>query len=191
MTRAMVALLLVPVLCAQGCARAPAASAAPKPIIVQAANVIAVRPGPRLTSLPLGQRYRFVPPDSLTIDLAAADVESFYEPGIERLRKSFAAVMARGRWVESEDSAQFDVTIFETSRTSLSHSTRVNFASNFASCGAPSTQLQLCTDDPMQYTESWSTEYTTLYIIRRRADGAVRVWRRGGAKAAAALLEKP
>lgn len=191
MDRRLVALLLVPIVLTQSCARAGAAGTASRPIIVKAVNRISLRPGPALTSLQADQRFRFVPPDSLTIGLATADADSFYGPEVQDLRLTFASVMERGRWRESRDSAQFDVTIFTTARVTMRRERSGNVAASTAACSATPTQAQRCTDDAALYTEVFTTEFSTVHIIRRRSDGAVRVWLKGGAEAAAAMLEQP
>lgn len=184
MNRTSVAVLLVLIVCAESCARAsasPDAGGVPAPRIIMVGDRLEVRAGPVLTALPPDQRYRFVPPESLAMDLAAADESSIEEPRIAALRRAFSAVMENGRWVETEDSVHFDVTIFTTSRTTMRREARPHLASNVPTCGDhATTQLQWCTDDPLLYTENWSAEYRTFQVIRRRSDGALRVWRLDG-----------
>lgn len=192
MKRTAFAFLLIPLVCAASCALAsapPVADGVRHLRILKVGAGISVRAGRVLTSLPPGQRYRFVPPDSLAIGLASDDEASFGEPLMEEWRKTFSTVVGNGRWVESADSAQFDVTMFTTERTSMRREPRPQLAVNVTPCGAPSTQLQLCTDNAIDYAEQWSTLSYTVHILRRRSDGAVRIWRHGGIRAASLRSE--
>lgn len=118
--------------------------------------------------------------------LDADDASSTAEPELAEWRKAFSTVMGSGRWVESADSAQFDVTIFTRARMTMRREGRPQLVVNVTRCGdVPTTQLQLCTDDAIDHTETWSTNYDPFHIIRRRSDGAMRVWRHHGVKAAA------
>lgn len=177
-------LILFPLLCAPACARTSATAAAggaPAGRTMSVGAGITLPSGPVLRALPPGQRYRFVPPDSIASGLAADDVASMDEPTLVEWRDALARVLADGGWVASADSAAYDVTIFSVSRLGMRRESRVRLTANVTSCGdVPTTQLQLCTDDPLQTTEEWSTSHATYHVIRRRSDGAVRVWVHGG-----------
>ncbi|MBP7549033.1 MAG: hypothetical protein KA761_02035 [Gemmatimonadaceae bacterium] len=164
-----------------GASAAPGANGSPTGRVIAVGDGITLPAGPVLTALPPGQRYRFVPPDSLASGLAADDVASMDEPTLVEWRTALARVLSNGGWVASADSAAYDVTIFSVSRLGMRRASRVQLAANVTSCGdVPTTQLQLCTDDPLQTTEEWSTSHATYHVIRRRSDGAVRGWAHGG-----------
>lgn len=183
MTRAAFALLLIPIVCAGSCARAsalPVADGVPFERIITIGHGIMMRSGPRLRALPPDQRYRFVPPESLASGLSA-DVLASWEPELALRREAFSAAIGSGGWVESTDSVQFDVTVFTTERTT---ERRERHAPEpimpGTECGAPSTQLQQCGEFPSAYRRQWDTAYDTYHVLRRRSDGATRVWRRPG-----------
>lgn len=193
MNRASIAFLLIPIVCASSCARGRAlrdANDITAPRLSMVGTRLAMRSGPELRGLPPDQRFRFISPDSLVTGVAAADKASIEEPYVAELRKTFATVMGNGRWVESDDSAQFDVTIFTTSRTKMQPASRTRLEQELSTCGDRSTGPVLiwCPDASLHYTESWLTVVTTFHIIRRRSDGAVRVWR-GSSRVDAELLE--
>lgn len=182
------AAFVVLIVLAASCARAGtfrSVDGVPFERIVTVGDGISVRTGPLLTTLAPDQRFRFVEPEVLAMGLGADDMESLEDEQIARWRTVISSALGNARWVESADSAQVDVAIFTTARLKMGHSPRIRLAVNSTStCGAPSTTLQLCTDDPLEYTEQWGTEYSTVYIVRRRSDGATRVWRRYGVEAA-------
>lgn len=175
--------LLIPILCAVSCARASrlqGEDGVSSERVIKLDDLMSMRVGPVLTALPPDQRYRFVSPDSLATGISAADASSIWEPRQAELRKVFSTVVASGRWVESDDSAQFDVTIFSTSRMTMRRAQRI--MREQPNCGQyATTALQWCIDEPAEYVEAWGTEYYTFHIIRRRSDGAARIWRRHGA----------
>lgn len=183
MTRAAFAFLLIPIVCAASCVRAsalPVADGVPYQRIITIGHGIMVHSGPRLRALPPDQRYRFVSPESLASGLSA-DVLATWEPELALRRQAFSASIGSGRWVESADSVQFDVTIFTTERTTLRRERHAPPPPMPGSeCGVPSTQLQQCAEFPSAYTRQWDTAYDTYHILRRRSDGAMRVWRRPG-----------
>lgn len=157
------AFLLIPLACAAACARATA-----------------------LTALPPAQQYRFVPPESLTFGSGMDDDAT--RPGVSELRRRFSAQVGEGQWVESGDSAQYDVAIFVKARQRPqrgSHWVTVATTSSVPRCDQISLQTSTpepCTTDPALThieleQESWSLEYETNQVIRRRSDGAVRLWR--------------
>lgn len=175
--------LLLAMVCSESCARASTSQGAdgvPYQRTITIGDGMSMRVGPVLTALPPDQRYRFVPPDSLALGVDADGASSIEEPRLAELRKVFATVMESGRWVESADSAQFDVTIFSTARMTMRRGQRI--MREQPNCGQyATTGLQWCIDEPAEYVESWGTEYHTIHIIRRRSDGAARIWRRYGA----------
>lgn len=181
--RAAFAFLLIPIVCAAACARAsalPVADGVPYQRIITIGHGIMMRSGPLLRTLPPDQRYRFIAPESLASGLSA-DVLASREPELASLRQAFSTAIGSGRWVESTDSVQFDVTIFTTERTTLRlerHAPQPVMPET--ECGAPSTQLQQCTEFPSASTRQWDTAYDTYHVLRRRSDGAIRVWRRPG-----------
>lgn len=182
MDRKTIALVFTSVLCAASCARANVSARAPgvgAPPVSVAGSDLRVLRGPLLTKLPPNQRFRFVSPDSLVAGLGADDVASVDEPRIAALRQAFTEVVGTGGWVESADSAEFDVTIFTTARMGMGRSGRPLLTENVQQCGGPtSTAIRWCPDEASAYTEQWGTAYRTYHIIRRRSDGAVQVRRR-------------
>lgn len=189
MKRAALAFLIVPIVCLASCARAIALQSANGVIdqqILELGDGISVGSGPRLTALPLDQRYRFVSPDELARGVGSSEESSFWEPQFAEWRKEFSAVMGSGRWVESADSAQFDVTVFRTGRMKLQRVDRPQLTPYAVSFCQYALQPVPCMDDSSLFTEQWFVEYRAFYIIRRRADGAVRVW--GNRQRAAADL---
>lgn len=185
MTRASFVLLLLPIVSAASCARAsalPAADGVPFERVLTIGHGITLRSGPRLTALPPAQRYRFVSPDSLVAGLDA-EVMAEREQELRLRRQAFSADVGSARWVESADSVQFDVAIFTTKSTRLrrgSHAPAPIMPET--ECGAPSTQLQQCGEFPSAAAWRWDTQYETYHVLRRRSDGAVRVWRHGGTR---------
>jgi hypothetical protein len=181
--RTVFAFLLVSIVCAGSCARAsvlPVADGVPSQRIITLGPGIMMRSGPQLRGLPPDQRYRFVAPESLASGVSA-DVLASWESKLALLRQAFSTAIGSGRWVESTDSVQFDVTIFTTERTTLRperHAPPPVMPGT--ECGAPSAQLQQCTEFPSASTRQWDTAYDTYHVLRRRSDGAIRVWRRPG-----------
>ena len=103
------------------------------------------------------------------------------EPELALRRQAFSAAIGSGGWVESTDSVQFDVTIFTTERRTLRRERHAPPpVMPGTECGAPSTQLQQCSEFPSAYRRQWDTAYDTYHVLRRRSDGATRVWRRPG-----------
>lgn len=188
MTRAGFAFLVIPIVCAGSCARAsalPVADGVPYQRIITIGHGIMMRSGPRLQALPPDQRYRFVPPESLASGLSADELAA-WEPELAVRRKAFAAAVGSGRWVESSDSVQFDVAIFMTEHTTERRERHApSPVMPGTECGAPSTQLQQCGEFPSASSRQWDTEYETYHVLRRRSDGALRVWRHRGSRVAA------
>lgn len=179
MKRAALAFLLVPIVCVASCARATALQGANGVLdqrILELGGGISVDSGLRLTALPPDQRYRFVSPEELARGVGSSEESSFWEPQFAEWRKEFSAVMGSGRWVESADSAHFDVTVFRTGHMKMQRVDRPQLTHTAVSFCQFALQPVPCMDDPTLFTEEWFVEYRAFYIIRRRADGAVRVW---------------
>lgn len=188
MKRTILVFLLLPVVCAAGCARpgtVQGTDRVPLQRAIALGDDITVPAGPALTALPSDARYRFVPPDQLARGVGADDIASTEEAPAEALRKEFAATVSGAQWVEAADAAEYDVTIFTTARLKTRRETREQLVANVstpvARCDVTyRPQTSQCTDDAIVYTEVANTEYHTIHIIRRRSDGAVRVWRLPG-----------
>lgn len=192
MKRAALASLLIPIVCVASCARANAfqvANGVPGQRILKLSDGISVDSGPRLTALPPDQRYRFVSPDELARGVGAFEESSFWDPRLAEWRKEFSTVMGSGRWVESADSAQFDVTVFRTGRMEMRREGRPQLSPNAVLFCEYALQPVPCMDDPSLFTEEWNVEYRMFYIIRRRSDGAVRVWGNDRRRVAADLRD--
>ena len=179
MKRTALAFLLVPIMSLAGCAR-PVALQAPSSVpqhkTIDLGGGISVDSGPMLTALPPNQRYRFVLPEELANGVGSLEESSFQEPPLAQWRKEFASIVGSGRWVQSTDSAQFDVTVFRTGRMVTQRVDRPQLAANAPSNCQYALQPVPCMDEPTLFTEESRVDYRAVYLIRRRADGAVRVW---------------
>lgn len=189
MKRTALAFLLVPIVSVASCARATALespSGAPVQRTLDLGGGISVDSGPRLTALPPDQRYRFVSPEELAKGVGSLEESSFEEPHFVQWRKEFASIVGAGRWVPSADSAHYDVTVFLTGRMTTQRVERPQLAAIAPANCQYALQAVPCMDDPTLFTEEARVDYRAFYIIRRRADGAVRVW--GDRRRAAADL---
>lgn len=187
MKRSMVAVLLVPLVCGGACAHGATSRTV--------ADGIAPPGSAELRSLPQGQRYRFVSPEAFAGGLGTPDEVSYASSGPGDFPRAFAQVMRRARWVESADSAEYELTVFTTARPRARDGTRemrIETVSSMRRCAIPATptdDVGPCTDVPSEQridlpVEQWVSEYETFHLIRRRSDGAVRVWRSGRRSAA-------
>jgi hypothetical protein len=179
MKRIALALVLIPIVSLAGCAHAVSLQT-PRTVsqqkTIDLGGGIAVDSGPVLTALPPDQRYRFVLPEELAKGVGSLEESSFQEPPLAQWRKEFASIVGNGRWVQSADSAQFDVTVFRTGRMVTQRVDRPQLAASAPSNCQYALQPVPCMDDPTLFTEESRVDYRAFYIIRRRADGAVRVW---------------
>lgn len=149
---------------------------------------IALPAGVTITSLPAGQRFRFVSPDSLAYGLTSEDVAS--ASGMMALRENLRIVLRSQRWTESEDSAAYDVAVFAVRRTLMVSVTREQPVVSSPTSNLPRCDLSRggnqppCTNEPNPRTRTVRvveprTTARVIHVIRRRADGAVRYWVHG------------
>lgn len=191
MTRTTFARLLLPLFTVVSCSRttvrtvdSPASGAVPFSHVVQIGDGIRVPTTATLTTLPPGQRYRFVSPDSLVLGLSLEDIESAELPHNVGMRSVLAAAVAEGRWVASADSAAYDLTVFSALRTKTRWEANELLVTPHSvvapPCNIDVTPASQCFEAPIVQKERSSVEGYTVYVLRRRADGATRVWRLDG-----------
>lgn len=192
MTRAIFARLLLSLVAVASCASASGRIAEnPDPVAVLSQSVvplgdgISLPVGPTLRELPKNQRYRFVSPDSIALGVTPEDIASVNEPRVAVLRNRFSTVFRNAQWTASTDSAQYDVTIFTTTRSKTRHLPREPLVTDLRTeppnCDiTPSPEPPPCVKEPIIVTRYEAAAIHTVTIIRRRADGATRVWREPG-----------
>ncbi len=191
MTRTTFARLLVPLFTLVSCSRAtvrtvdaPAAGAVPFSHVQQLGDGIRVPTTATLTALPAGQRYRFVSPDSLALGLSLEDIESAEEPHNIGMRAVLASALATGQWAESADSAAYDLAVFNTVRTKSRWDPEnllvINHLRPVPPCNLEVMSMEQCFEVPIVQNDRTSVEGYTVYVLRRRSDGATRIWRLEG-----------
>lgn len=192
MSRTSFTRLLLPLIALASCARAtsnvavqPDSGGVPRQGAVQLGEGVSVPVGPTLRELPKNQRYRFVSPDSIALGVTPEDIASANEPRVAVLRDRFSTVFRNSQWTASTDSAQYDVTIFTTTRSKTRHLPREPLVTDQRTeppnCDLPPAPEPLpCVKNPIIVTRYEAAAIHTVTIIRRRADGATRVWREPG-----------
>lgn len=148
-------------------------------------NDLAVLGTTRILTLPDDQRFRFVPADSLVAGVTSEDAASVDLPAVANLREGFAIVLRSHGWVASDESPDFDIAIFMVRRTHMVTRTReerVPLANPLPRCDLSRGGNQpRCSDQRQETTRTVRysepvTSTRTIHVIRRRSDGAVRIW---------------
>ncbi|MCE9602359.1 MAG: hypothetical protein K8S21_09165 [Gemmatimonadetes bacterium] len=139
-----------------------------------------------LLGLEEDRRFRWVPPDSLLRGLTSDDVASVGSPTVLGLRESVETVVTANGWRLVPDSADYEIAIFTVARTELRRETRTEQAVT-ATTGLPRCDESkgqragsTCSNNPVS-SRSYEvgvplTVRNVFHVVRRRADGAVRVW---------------
>ncbi len=175
-------LLLVLVAC-----RASATGEARRTRDVPIGAGLSIAAGPMIVDLPAEQGYRFVAPNEIVIAATSEDIASSGGASVLPMRDAIATVLHSQGWRDVGDSADYDITVFEVARTGFRREERTEKISTATSglrrcdqsrSGQPASS---CTVDEPVTERTYSIGVPivtrgTVVVIRRRDDGAQRLW---------------
>ncbi len=180
----------VVVACAAGGCRAAAMPGAPEsrraPQPVRLPSGLTMSPALAILDLEQNARYRWATPDSLVRGLTTEDAESVTSPRVLALSEPVGTVLRANGWRAVPDSAAYELAMFTVARTVMRREERTEYFQNPDSrlprCDASLGSKQpRCTTAAPPTTRSVlvnvpQTERWVFLILRRRSDGATRVW---------------
>ncbi len=147
---------------------------------------ISIAPALAIVALEPDRRYRWVAPDSLVKGLTSEDAGSVRSRTALDLRRSVETVVGASGWRISSDSADYDLAVFVVSRTEMVRETRTERTTT-ATTGLPRCSESTgqrpgatCSNDPVN-SRTYEVNVPTIvrrvfHVVRRRSDGATRVW---------------
>jgi len=139
----------------------------------------------RLIDLEGDRRFRWVAPESLVRGLTSEDIASVTSADVLRLRESVETVFFADGWRLVPDSAVYELTVFVAARTEMRAETRteqtITPTTDLPRCDASRGGAQpRCTNNPVNsrtyVVQVPVTTRLVFHVVRRRADGAVRLW---------------
>jgi hypothetical protein len=139
----------------------------------------------QLIDLDGDRRFRWVAPESLVRGLTSEDIASVASGGVLRLRESVQTLFFANGWRLTPDSAVYEYTVFTAARTEMRPETRTEQTTTSTSglprCDESRGGAQArCSNNPVNSrTYVVHVPVTTrlvFHLVRRRADGAVRLW---------------
>lgn len=191
MTRPSAPLLLALLLAVAGCAGSSGATVQASPRVREARLPSGLTMAPALAIIELEEdrRFRWADPDSLVRGLTSEDAASVHSRVVLDLRESVRTVLLANGWRLVPDSADYDVAVFTVARTEMQRETRTEqtttATSSLPRCNESTGQRPgaSCTNEPVR-TRSYQvnvpvTVRRVYHVVRRREDGATRVWVHG------------
>lgn len=153
---------------------------------LQLPSGITMAPARRIVALEEDRRYRWVEPDSLVSGLTSEDAASVRSRTVFDLRQTVETVIAANGWRPSPDSAEYDLAVFVVSRTEMVREARTEQTTT-ATTGLPRCDAstarrpgERCSNAPVNsriyYVNVPTVVRRVFHVVRRRSDGATRVW---------------